>query len=713
MSPVSRRELLLGGAAAGAGLVIGIYGPRLGSLGMLGGKKEFSPNAYLHILPDNTVTIIVARSEMGQGVRTALPMILAEELEADWDRVKIEQAGASTLFGDQTTGGSASVRLTWDPMRKAGAQAREMLLAAAAQRWSVPVAECKAEKGSIKHEKSGRVATYGDLADAAGKLPIPSDPPLKKPEDYKIVGTHVLRLDTPSKTDGSAQYGIDVQREGMKIAVLARAPVIGGKVASFDDADAKKVEGVRQVSQIGDSAVAVIADTTWAAMEGRRALKVTWDDGPNKDLSTAAIWDGLKQSADKKDKKAVTLYSTGDVAKAGGRTVEATYQLPFLAHAPMEPGNTTAIVAHGGCELWSPTQVPQDVRDSVAAALNLPADKVKVNVTLLGGGFGRRLEHDYGVEAALVAQTMPGTPVKVVWTREDDMQHSPYRPPSLHLLSAKLDGSGWPIAFHHKVVAPGISSQKGFPLTNGIDPDIYTEGAFLYPIANILIEHVPTETPVPLAWLRSVWDMQFGFATEAFLDEVAAAGGKDPLELRLHLLREDKEIRFADDHWKTARLRGVLQLVAEKSDWHKPLPAGMYRGIACWGCFNTYAAEVVELTMEGDQPKVHRVVAAVDCGTVVNPNILEQQMHSGVVFGLSAALRGKITIEQGRVQQANFDDYEPLRMNEFPKVETYWVKNTEPPSGIGEPTVPPVSPALCNAIYSATKKRIRILPVQG
>ncbi len=712
MSPVSRRELLLGGAAAGAGLVIGVYASKFGSVtGFSAGHEAFSPNAYLRILPDNTVTIMVARSEMGQGVRTALPMILAEELGADWPtQVRIEQAGASTLFGDQTTGGSFSIHSLWDPMRKAGAQAREMLLAAAAQRWSVPAGECKAEKGAVSHEKSKRSATFGELADAAGRMPAPSEAPLKRPEEYKIVGTHAARLDTPSKIDGSAQFGIDVRVENMKHALLARTPTIGGKVVSFDDSDAKKVEGVRLVSKIGDSAVAVIADSVWAAMEGRRALKVTWDDGPNKNLGMAAIWDGLKQAS---SKKGAPLYSTGDFAKASGRMVEATYQLPLLAHAPMEPGNTTAVVQHGGCELWSPTQVPQDVRDSVAIALGLPSDKVKVNVTLLGGGFGRRLEHDYAVEAALVANSMPGTAVQTLWTREDDMQHSPYRPMSLHVMSAKLDGAGWPVAFQHKIIGPGISTQKGFPLMGGLDPDLASEAAFLYPIPNVTIEHVATETPVPLGWLRSVWGMQIGLATEAFLDEVAAAGGKDPLDLRLHLLREDREIHIGDDHWQTARLREVIKLAAEKSGWGKPLPAGVYRGIACWACFSTYSAEVVELSMEGDLPKVHRVVAAIDCGTVVNPNIVDQQMHSGVVFGMSAALRGKITIEGGRVQQANFDDYEPLRMNEFPKIEAYWVKSGEAPTGIGEPTVPPLAPALLNAMYAATKKRVRAVPVMG
>ena len=704
MSPLSRRDFLTAGVAAGAGLVIGFYMPH-GSSGPA--KDVFAPNAYLKIAPDGKITVVVARSEMGQGVRTSLPMILAEELEADWKQIVIEQAGASTLYGDQTTGGSASVRTTWDPMRKAGATAREMLISAAALEWGVPRSACKAENSTVVHAASNRRLTYGQLASKAAAQPIPTSPALKDAKDYKIVGKSLPRLDVPSKVDGSAEFGIDFRLPGMKYAVLARCPVIGGKVASFDDAEAKKVTGVRYVGKIGDSAVAVVANSVWGAMEGRRVLNIRWDEGPNKDLNSATIYEGLKKSA---SNKAAILYSVGDVSKASGRRVEAEYMLPLMAHAPMEPGNCTADFRGSACELWAPTQVPQDVRDSVAQAVGLDPDQVNVNVTLMGGGFGRRLEHDYGVEAALVSKAA-NAPVKVLWTREDDMRNSPYRPASYHKLSAVLDGQGWPVAFTHRLVAPSISGQKGSPTPNGVDPDLPDEAALVYSFPSARLEYTMTETVVPLGWMRSVYALQMGFASESFIDELAVAAKKDPLEYRLHLLSKDEDIKYFDTTWRTARMRGVLQLAAEKAGWGKALPAGHYQGIACFGCFGTYMAEVVEISMENDRPRVHRVVAAMDCGQVVNPSILEQQMKGGVIYALTNALRAQITIANGRVVQGNFDDYAPIRMNEAPLIEAYSVPSSEAPTGAGEPTVPPLAPALCNAIFSATRKRIRALPI--
>jgi isoquinoline 1-oxidoreductase beta subunit len=699
MSPLSRREFIAAGVAAGVGLVIGFYWPH----GSGPGGGRFAPNAYLKIAPDGKITVAVARSEMGQGVRTSLPMILAEELEADWKQICIEQIGASTLYGDQTTGGSASVRSLWDPMRKAGAAAREMLITAAAREWSVARSDCRAENSAVVHAASNRRLAYGELAGKAARLPVPTDPPLKAARDYKIVGKPMPRLDAPSKVDGTAVYGIDFRLPGMKYAVLARCPVIGGKVASFDDKESKKISGLGYVGKIGDSAVAVVADSVWGAMEGRRVLNVQWDEGPNKDLRSAAIVEGLKKSA---AGKAAVLYSAGEVAKVAGRRVTAEYQLPFMAHAPMEPENCTAHFQGSKCELWAPTQVPQDVRDSVAAAVGLDADNVKVNVTLIGGGFGRRLEHDYGVEAALVSKAA-NAPVKVLWTREDDMRFSTYRPASYHRLSATLDGQGWPVALSHRIVMPSINIQKGFPAEDGTDSEVKEEASFVYAIPNTLIEYVMTETPVPLGWMRSVNALQVAFAAESFIDELAAAGGKDPLALRLHLLAKDEDL----NGWSSARMRGVLQLAADKAGWGKALAPGHYHGIACFASFHTYMAEVVEVSMENDQPRVHRVVGAMDCGQVINPNILEQQIQGGVIFALTNALRGQITIEKGRVVQGNFDDYQPIRMNEAPVVEAYLVPSTEAPTGAGEPPVPPLAPALSNAIYAATKKRIRALPV--
>ena len=703
MSPLSRREFVAAGVAAGAGLVIGFYLPHKGA----SQAEVFSPNAYLRITPDNKVTIVVARSEMGQGVRTALPMILAEELEADWKQIEIEQAGASTLFGDQTTGGSASIRTTWDPMRKAGAAAREMLISAAALTWDVPRSTCTAESGQIKHATSKRSLSYGELVGKAARLPIPTDVTLKLSKDYTIVGQRLPRVDSPSKVKGEAVFGIDYRLPGMKFAVLSRCPVIGGKVSSFDDKDSRKISGVSYVGKIGDSAVAAVADSAWGAMEGRRVLNVTWDEGPNKDLNTAAVTASLKQAA---SKKGASLYSAGDSAKAAGRRISAEYELPFMAHAPMEPGNCTAHYQGTKCELWAPTQVPQDCRDSVATAIGLDPDQVKVNVTLMGGGFGRRLEHDYAVEAALVSKAI-NAPVKVIWTREDDMRFSTYRPASLHQLSATLDGAGFPIGLTHRIIAPSISGQKGQPTPGGVDPDLPDEAGPVYGIPNYSVEYVMADTPVPLGWMRSVYALQAAFALESFIDELAITAGKDPLQYRLHLLDKDQDLQYFTTTWKTSRMRGVLQLAAENSGWDKPLPAGHYRGVACFGCFASYMAEVVEITMENDQPRVHRVVAVVDCGQIINPAILEQQIQGGIVYGLGNALRAKITIEKGRVVQGNFDDYAPLRMQETPTVEVYAVPSADVPTGIGEPSVPPIAPALCNAIYAATKKRIRALPI--
>jgi len=703
MSLLSRREFAAAGVAAGAGLVIGFYLPHHGS----DEGAAFSPNAYLRIAPDNKVTIVVARSEMGQGVRTALPMILAEELEADWKQIEIEQAGASTLFGDQTTGGSASVRTTWDPMRKAGATAREMLISAAALTWGVPRSACTAENGHIKHAGTNRSLSYGELVGRARTLPVPSDVTLKQSKDYKIVGQRLRRLDSPAKVRGEATFGIDLRVPGMKYAVLARCPVIGGKVSGFEDKESRKIPGVSFVGRIGDRAVGVVADSVWGAMEGRRVLNVTWDEGANKDLNTRTVMASLKAAA---SNKGATLYSAGDPARAAGRRISAEYTLPFMAHAPMEPGNCTAHYQGSKCEVWAPTQVPQDCRDSVATAVGLDPDQVRVNVTLMGGGFGRRLEHDYAVEAALVSKAI-GAPVKVIWTREDDMRLSTYRPASIHQLTASLDGSGFPVALTHRLIAASISGQKGQPVPNGVDPDLPDEAGPVYGIANYSIEYVLAETPVPLGWMRSVYALQAGFALESFIDEVAVAAGKDPVEYRLHLLAKDQDLTYFTTTWKTGRMRGVLQLAAEKAGWGKPLPAGHFRGVACFGCFNSYVAEVVEISMENEQPRVHRVVVAVDCGLVVNPGILEQQVQGAVIYALSNALRAKITIEKGRVLEGNFDDYPPLRIEEAPAVEVYAVASPEAPTGVGEPPVPPVAPALCNAIYAATRKRIRELPV--
>jgi len=705
MSPVSRREFFARGAAAGAGLVVSFYLPGCSSES---GKGPFAPNAYLKISTDNKITVMVPRSEMGQGIQTALPMILAEELDADWKTIQIEQVGASTLFGSQATGGSASVSSTWDPMRKAGAAARQMLIAAAAQEWGVDASTCNAAQGAVMHASSQRRLSYGELAGRASKLAVPADPPLKPAKDYKLVGTRVARIDTPAKVKGAAEFGIDVRIPNMKYALLARCPVIGGKVGSFDDSDAKKIAGVSFVGKIGDSAVAVVADSVWVAMQGRTALKIQWDEGPNASLNSAKILQSLQQAA---SGKGVPLYSRGDVSKAKGRKIEATYSTPLMAHAPMEPGNCTASFQGGKCEVWAPTQDPQDCQKAIADALGVDVTQVTLHVTLLGGGFGRRLEHDYGVEAALVSKACQG-PVKVIWTREDDMQNSPYRPATLHKLSAMLDDHGRAVSLVHRTIAPSINLQHGTPLDDGVDPDLKDEASLIYSVPNALVEFVRTESPVPIAFMRSVYALDTAFASESFVDELAAAAHKDPLEYRLQMLAKDEEIKFFQTVWNTARMRGVLQLAAEKAGWGKGA-AGRHQGIACFGCFSSYAACVVEISMVKGKPKVERVVTAIDCGQVVNPGILEQQQQGATVFALANALRAQITVDKGRVVEGNFDGYAPLRMSEVPVVEAYFVKSSESPTGAGEPPVPPVAPALGNAIYAATRKRVRVLPLLG
>lgn len=701
MSPVSRRNFLVAGVAAGAGLVVGFYLPHRSESGVPAGT--FEPNAYVRVDPDGKIVVAFPRAEMGQGVKTALPMILAEELEVDLDQITIEQIGASTLFGDQTTGGSASIRTLWDPMRRAGAAAREMLITAAAAQWDVARTACHAEKGAVIHDESKRKLTYGELTARAAQLPVPTDPPLKAAKDYRLVGKRVPRVDVREKVEGKAIFGIDFTLPNMKYALLERCPVPGGKVASFDDKDARQVPGVTHVVKISDTAVAVAADSVWAAMQGRKALKVTWDEGANKDYNSETLQKAMKDAA---SKKAGPIFTYGDIKKATGRKIEAVYELPILAHAPMEPGNSTAHFHDGICEIWSPTQVPQAVRDDSAKALGIMPEKVVVHVTLLGGGFGRRLESDYGVEAALVSKLVPG-PVKVLWTREDDMRFSTYRPPSHHVMTAWLDGQGWPVGFQHRFISPSMNFQKGGVDPSGVDSELKDEALFLYGVPHVNVEWVYVECPIPFGWMRSVYAQNAAFPAESFLDEIAVATGKDPLKLRLHLLEQSRSI----SPYVSDKLKGVLQLAAEKAGWDKPLPSGHHRGIAAHICFNSYMAEVVEISMEGDTPRVHRVVAAIDCGQVVNPSILEQQVQGGVVFALANAMKAKLTVEKGRIVEGNFDGFELLRMGDEPTVEVYAVESTDPPTGAGEPSVPPLAPALCNAIYAATKKRIRTLPV--
>ncbi|OGF23035.1 MAG: hypothetical protein A2V63_08660 [Candidatus Eisenbacteria bacterium RBG_19FT_COMBO_70_11] len=695
---LTRRDFLKLGALAGAGLVIAFRIPDAAEAA----TGAFEPNAWLAIDPQGRITVWIARSEMGQGVRTSLPMLVAEELEADWSSIRFEQAIPAPRYGNMSTGGSQSIRSMTEPLRKAGAAAREMLISAAADTWKVDRATCHAENGAVIHAPSGRKLAYGALAVKAGTLPVPENPPLKDAKDFKILGTRRARLDVPAKVDGSAQFGLDVRVPGMLYAMVERCPVFGGKVASVDAALAEAVKGVRRVLQIG-SGVAIVADTLWAARDGRDALRVTWNEGLLASLDSAGIRSTFAELA-KKPGASARKEGQGATALAGAaRTIEAVYEAPYLAHATMEPMNCTAFVKQDGCEVWVGSQSATGAQRKAAEVSGFPLEKVVVHTMLLGGGFGRRSHQDFVAEAVEISKAL-NAPVKVVWTREDDMQHDHYRPASYHVLRAGLDVKGVPVAWTHRQVGAGILALIApQAVQNGLDPTS-VDGAenIPYAIPNIEVDYILHDPGVPVWWWRSVGSSHNAFVVECFFDEVAAAAGRDPLELRRELPQGQP------------RHLAVMELAAAKAGWGKPLPKGRGRGIAVHASFDSYAAQVAEVAVADDGTvRVHRVVCAVDPGHVVNPDTIEAQMESGIVYGLTAALKGEITIAKGRVQQGNFDDYEVLRMNECPAIEVHVAPSGEFLGGIGEVGTPPIAPAVVNAIAAATGKRVRRLPIRA
>lgn len=696
---LTRRNFLTISVRGGTGLVIGFYIPSSLELeaGSTPSAAAFEPNAFLKIVPSGRVTVWVTKSEMGQGVQTSLPMLIAEELEADWASIHILQGDADKKFGNQGTGGSTSIRTMWKPLREAGAVAREMLIDAAAKTWKVDKSTCSARKGAVIHRPTGRRLSYGSLVASAAKLPVPSNVQLKDPKDFHLLGTKIPRLDTREKVNGKGIFGLDVRRPGMLYATIARCPVFEGKVSSFNATKAKAVPGVRHVVQAGD-AVAVVADNTWAAMKGRRALDIHWDEGKYADMNSAGIYKMFEESA---EKPGLVARHEGDIEaglQKAAKKMEATYKFPFLAHATMEPMNCTADVRKDRCEIWAPTQSPDWVQREAAQITGLKPEQVIVHVTLLGGGFGRRAMPDFSNEAVQVSKAV-GAPVKVTWTREDDMQHDYYRPASYHRVSGGLDADGWPVAWKHHIVGPSIRAQI-FHQTNGLDRGAVDGAAELpYAIPHLHVDYLMANTGVPIGWWRSVWNSQHAFVNECWLDELAAAAGKDAVTLRLKLLE------------KSPRLKGVVELAADKAGWGKPRPQGRHLGIASHASFGSFVAEIAEVSVaENGDLRVHRVVCAVDCGQIVNPDTIEAQMQSAITFGLTAALYGEITIDKGRVEQSNFNNYDMVRIDEAPPVDVYIVPSKEAPGGIGEPGLPPIAPAVANAIFAATGKRLRQLP---
>ena len=700
---LSRRGFLQAGAAAGGGLML--------SLTLPPGKAEaadiFTPNAFIRIGSDGQIVLTMPYVEMGQGTYTAIPMLIAEELEVDLKQVRLEHAPpneklyVNPLLGVQATGNSNAMRGAWQPLRQAGATARAMLVAAAAKKWNVDPATCRAQNGEVSHPPTGRTIKYGTLAADAAGIPVPDKVVLKRPQDFKLIGKPVKRLDTPAKVNGTAVYGIDVRPPGVKVATLAQSPAFGGRVKSVDDKAAKAVKGVHQIVRL-DDAVAVVADHMGAAKKGLAALAVEWDDGAHAKLSTGDIASELEKATLNPGAVAQNIGDVGKAMASAASKVEATYQVPFLAHAAMEPMNCTAHVRNDSCEVWVGTQAIARAQALAAKAAGLPLDKVVVHNHLIGGGFGRRLDADGVARAVEIARHVDG-PVKVVWTREEDIQHGMYRPYWYDRLTAGLNEKGMPVAWVNRYAGSSVLARWLPPaFKDGLDPDS-TEGAIdlAYDLPNFYVEFVRVEPPgIPTAFWRSVGPSHNVFVTESFMDELAAAAKQDPVDYRRALLD------------KSPRPKAVLELAAQKANWGQPLPERTGRGVSLQTVFGTYMANVADVEVaKSGAVRVRRVVCAVDCGTVVNPDIVRAQIQSGIVFGITAALYGEITLKNGRVEQTNFDTYQMLRMNEAPAIEVYIVESSEPPGGMGECGTSAIVPAVANAIFAATGKRLRKMPI--
>ena len=693
---LTRRDAL----RAGAGLFLGFFLPERAELDAQGrgrGQGPVNPNAYIHIGTDESVRFIIVKAEMGQGTVTSLSQLLADELDCDWKRVTTEFAPVNpALYGNQGVYGSQSIRATYFPLRQAGATARAMLIEAAAQKWSADKAQLRTDSGFVLNPATGAKLSYGSIAEDAAKLPIPQGVPMKDPRQFKLIGKSVKRLDTKAKVNGTAKFGIDTHFPGMLYAVVERCPVFGGKVASFDAAKAKAVPGVRDVVRI-PSGVAVIAENTWAAMQGRKALTVQFDEGPVAAFSTPDITKMFVEYAQKPGAVAKTAGDASAAMASAAKKIEAEYHAPFQSHAPMEPMNCTALVTADSCEIWASTQSQSGSRQVGAQITGLKPEAVTVHSAFMGGGFGRRGGTDYVSEAVEIAKLVPGKPVKLTWSREDDMRHDLYRPASYVKFGGAVDADGWPVAFTAKVACPSFfGGGRGGAVDGTAVEGIHT---LEYAIPNVQIDWRKADPGIPTTFWRAVGYTQNTFFAEGFIDELAALGGKDPVELRRRLLAG------------SPRLLAVLNKAAEGANWGKA-PSGHHQGVAVVNNIGSFTAMVAEVSVANKQLKVHRVVCAVDCGPVVNPAIVKQQIESGIVYGLTAALKGEITIDRGRVKQGNFHEYDMLRIDEMPKIDVHIVETNNNPGGIGEASVPPLAPAIANAIFAATKKRVRSLPIR-
>ncbi len=671
-------------------------------------SSTFVPNQWIKIAPDNTITVVVDKAEMGQGIETSLPMLVAEELECDFQKIAIELAPVAPeyknpIFGSQGTGGSTSIRGSFTPLRKAGAAARQMLLTAAAAHWSVDVSTVRAEMGEVFHPPSNRRTTFGSLTDKAAKVPVPPDPKLKAPSEYKVIGTPVRRINSLAKSIGKLEYASDVVRPNMLVAKITRSPVFGGKPSKVDSAAALLVKGVKKVVTI-QGGVAVVAEHFWAAKKGEEALKITWDAGPNVTVSSDKLREAAVSLAKKPGAQVVNVGDTEKALKKAAKTVDAVYDVPYQAHATMEPMSAVAFVSGEKCEIWIGTQSPESLQKAAAAATGLPLTAVAVHSTYLGGGFGRRFENDFALDALEIAREMKGIPIKVLWSREDDMRHDFYRPASYNVLRGGVDKDGNILGWTHRVVSPSIRNRV-FPssIKNGIDRSS-VEGAAdpPYNLPNLFVDYHMHDTGVPVGFWRSVGHSIQAFVVESFFDELCALTKKDPFEMRKSLMSG------------APRLKAVLELAAQKAGWGAALPEGKGRGIACHASFGSYVAQVAEVSVaKNGQVTVERVVCAADCGMIVNPDTLKAQMEGAMIYGLTATLKSEITVTGGKVDQSNFHNFKLLRMDECPKMEVHLVSSTEEPGGAGEPGTPPIAAAVANAIFAATGKRVRRLPVNA